>query len=116
MVRLRLQRFGRKNRPYYRLAAIDQRARREGPVLENLGTYDPVNPKKDQQVKLNSERIKHWLTKGAVPSETVRDMLAKLNLVDVKLWEKDREHDRKRLADRLAKKAAEGEKKEEKKA
>ncbi len=116
MVRLRLQRFGRRNRPYYRLAAIDQRCRREGPVLESLGTYDPVNPKKDQQVKLNAERIKHWLTKGAVPSDTVRDMLARLNLVDVKLWEKDREHDRKRLDARLAKKAAEGEKKEEKKA
>ncbi len=113
MVRIRLQRMGRRNRPFYRVCAIEQRARREGPVLENLGIYDPVNPDKAKQVTLNDERVKHWIAAGAQPTDTVRDMLAKRGLVDVKLWETDREHDRKRLAERQAKKAAEGEKKEE---
>ncbi len=116
MVRIRLQRLGRRNRPYYRICAIEQRARREGPVLENLGTYDPVNPDKAKQVNINDERMKHWLGLGAQPTDTVRDMLARKGLVDVKLWEADREHDRKRLEARLAKAAAEGEKKEAKKA
>ncbi|HEX2837581.1 MAG TPA: 30S ribosomal protein S16 [Phycisphaerales bacterium] len=115
MVTIRLQRHGRKNRPFYRIVAMDHLSRREGPVLENLGIYDPVNPKADQQVRINDERAKHWLGKGAQPSDTVRDLFAKRGLVDVKLWEKDREHDRKRMQARLAKAAAEGEKKEEKK-
>jgi small subunit ribosomal protein S16 len=80
-----------------------------------LGFYDPVGPNKDTQVRINEERVKHWLSKGAQPSDTVRDMLAKRGLIDVKLWEEDRKHDRKRMEAKLAKKAAEGEKKEEKK-
>jgi small subunit ribosomal protein S16 len=115
MVTIRLQRHGRKNHPFYRVVAMDHLKRREGPVLENLGIYDPVNPKADQQVRLNDDRIKHWLGRGASPSDTVRDLLAKRGLVDVKLWEKDREHDRKRLQARLAKAAAAGENKDEKK-
>lgn len=115
MVRIRLQRMGRRNRPFYRVCAIEQRARREGPVLENLGTYDPVNPDKAKQVALNDERIKHWLSMGAQPTDTVRDMLARKGLVDVALWEEDRKHDRKRLEERKAKQAAEGEKKDDKK-
>jgi small subunit ribosomal protein S16 len=115
MVTIRLQRHGRRNRPFYRVVAMDHLARREGPVLENLGIYDPVSPKAELQVRLNEERIKHWISKGAQPSDTVRDILAKRGLVDVKLWEKDREHDRKRMQARLAKQAAEGDKKEAKK-
>jgi small subunit ribosomal protein S16 len=116
MVALRLQRFGRKNRPFYRIVAIEKLKRRQGPVLENLGIYDPVNPKKDKQVVLNEERVKHWLSTGAQPSDTVRDMLGHRGLINVKEWEKDREMDRKRLSERLAKAAAEGEKKDAKKA
>jgi small subunit ribosomal protein S16 len=115
MVKIRLQRLGRRNRPFYRLVAMDHRKRREGPVLENLGTYDPVGPKPEAQIVLNIERVKHWLSIGAQPSDTVRDMLAKRGLGDIATWEEDRKHDRRRLEERLAKKAAEGEKKEEKK-
>lgn len=118
MVKIRLQRLGRRNRAFWRVVAMDHRARREGPVLENLGTYDPVAPDASKQIVLNEERVKHWLSRGAQPSDTVRDMLAKRGLGDVKLWEKDREHDRKRLEARLAKaaeEAAKGEKKDEKK-
>jgi len=117
MVRIRMQRLGRRNRPYYRLCAIDQRSRREGPVLENLGTYDPVAPDAAKQINLNEERIRHWLKMGAQPSATVRDMLAKRGLVDVKSWEAEREYDRKMVEKKKAAEAAgEGEKKEEAKA
>lgn len=120
MVRLRFQRFGRHNRPFYRLAAIDQRTRRDGVVIEALGWFNPIETDAAKQIQINEERIKHWISVGAQPTDTVRDFLAKRKLVDVSLWEKDREHDRKRLEKRKAAEAAAqaagGEKKEEAKA
>lgn len=107
MVRLRLQRLGRRNRAFYRLVAIDQRKRREGPVLENLGMYDPLAPDQSKQIVINDERVKHWLSQGAQPTDTVRDMLARRSLIDVKQWEEDRKFDRKRMEERVAKAAAE---------
>jgi small subunit ribosomal protein S16 len=76
-VKLRLKRFGRKHRSFFRLAAIEGRNPRDGRVLEELGSYDPQNRDQDQQIKLNSERIQYWLGVGAVPSETVRSLLKK---------------------------------------
>lgn len=76
-VRLRLKRMGRTHRAFFRLAAMDGRSSRDGRVLEELGTYDPVNKDNAQQVRLNEERIKHWLSVGAVPSETVASLLKK---------------------------------------
>ncbi|HEX8876570.1 MAG TPA: 30S ribosomal protein S16 [Phycisphaerales bacterium] len=120
MVRLRFQRLGRHNRPFYRLAALDKRTRRDGVVIENLGWFNPIEKDAAKQVHLNEERIKHWLSVGAQPTDTVRDFLAKRGLVDVKAWEEDRKHDRKRLEARKAAEAAKaaegGEKKEEAKA
>lgn len=117
MVRLRFQRLGRHNRPFYRLAAIDQRTRRNGVVIEALGWYNPIEKDAAKQIQINEERVKHWISVGAQPTDTVRDFLAKRNLVDVKLWEKDRENDRKRSekkkAAEAAKAAAAAEKKEE---
>lgn len=118
MVRLRFQRLGRHNRPFYRLAALDKRTRRDGSVIENLGWFNPIETDPAKQVQINEERVKHWLSVGAQPTDTVRDFLAKRGLVDVKAWEKDREHDRKRLEARKAAeaaKAAAGDAKEEKK-
>lgn len=105
MVRLRFQRLGRRNRPFYRLAAMDARTRREGPVIERLGWYDPMAVDGAQQVDLKPERIRHWLDKGAQPSGTVRDLLAKngiLNEKEMAQWEKDRETDRNRVTARLS--------------
>lgn len=82
MVRLRLKRMGRTHRPFYRLNAIDKNQQRDGKVLENLGWYDPVARDESKQVSLNAERIKHWLSVGAQPSDTVADLLAKHNLID----------------------------------
>ncbi len=76
-VKLRLKRMGRTHRSFYRLAAMESRNPRDGRVLEELGIYDPQNKVKEQQVRLNTERIKYWLGVGAVPTETVRNLLKK---------------------------------------
>jgi len=112
VVRIRMQRLGRKNRPFYRIAAIDQRTRRNGRVIEALGTYDPIHPDATKQIELNEERMKYWLSVGAKPSDTVRDMLAKRNMGDLKEWEAGREHDRKVVAAKAAAAATAGEKKD----
>ena len=119
MVRLRFQRYGRHNNPFYRLAAIDGRTRRDGPVLENLGWYNPIARDETKQLEINEERVKYWISKGAQPSETVRDILAKRNIGDVKAWEAVRARQRKIVEEKKAAAAAAeaaGEKKEEKKA
>ncbi|TVQ61601.1 MAG: 30S ribosomal protein S16 [Phycisphaerales bacterium] len=107
MVRIRMQRLGRRNRPFYRINAIDKRTRRDGAVLENLGWYNPIEKDAEKQLELKHDRIKHWLEHGAVPSDTVRDFLAKADLLSPKQkaeWEKDREVARNRT---IAKKAGE---------
>ncbi|MDF1868957.1 MAG: 30S ribosomal protein S16 [Phycisphaerales bacterium] len=89
-----MQRFGRTHRPFYRINAIDQQTRRNGRVLENLGHYDPMSKDEDKQIVLKVEEIKAWLAKGAQPSDTVRDMLGKADLLegDMKAkWLSDRE-------------------------
>jgi small subunit ribosomal protein S16 len=113
-----MQRLGRRNRPFYRINAVEKQTRRNGPVIESLGWYDPIAADPAKQLNINEERMKHWLSKGAQPSDTMRDILAKRGLVDVKTWEADRAHDRKVIEERKAREAAapaEG-KKEEKKA
>jgi len=103
VVRLRLQRYGRKARPFYRLAALDQRTRRNGRAIEFLGWFDPIADDPDKQIKLEEERIKYWLSVGAQPTETVRDLLAKRDLVDKGPWEAQRKRRRDLIADRKAK-------------
>ena len=77
MVRLRLKRFGRRNHPYYRITAVDQRTRRDGRVIEEIGTYDPVNKDAEKQSSVNVERAQHWLSVGAQPTRTVASLLRK---------------------------------------
>ena len=72
--------MGRKNRPFYRIGAYDNRTRRDGRTVEALGTYDPLNAKPEEQVKLKEERIRYWLSQGAQPSETVASMLKKAGI------------------------------------
>jgi len=110
MVRIRMQRFGRTHRPFYRINAIDQRTRRNGRVLENLGHYNPMEKDESKQIVLKEDRIKDWLSRGAQPSETVRDMLGRAELLDDKMkaqWEADRAVQRRRGACKKALKDAE---------
>ncbi|KAI8476448.1 MAG: plastid ribosomal protein S16 [Monoraphidium minutum] len=76
-VAIRFQRFGRKKSPFYRLVAIDSRTRRDGRPLEYLGWYDPLK----KETNLNAPAIKQWLSNGAQPSETVRNLLKKAYVI-----------------------------------
>ena len=79
-VTLRLKRFGRLNHPTYRVVATDPRFPRDGRIIEALGYYLPLMPRKAEQVKLNPERISYWLSVGAKPSETVARMIEKIGV------------------------------------
>ncbi|MCG3179868.1 MAG: 30S ribosomal protein S16 [Phycisphaerae bacterium] len=76
-VKLRLKRFGRRHRAYYRLNAIDGRSPRDGRVIEQLGTYDPIEKDPAKAVQVDRERVEYWLGVGAVPSQTVAKLLNK---------------------------------------
>ena len=69
--------LGRKHRPYFRIVAIDSRQPRDGRVLEELGSYDPMIRNTDARVQLRAARVKHWLSAGALPSEKVAVFLKK---------------------------------------
>ena len=75
MVKLRLKRMGAKKVPFYRIVASDSRARRDGRDIETIGTYDPT--KQPAIVNIDEEKALNWLNKGAVPTDTVRSLLAK---------------------------------------
>ncbi len=75
MVRIRLKRFGRKNRPFFRLGVFHGGTRRDGRAIEELGHYDPIVAEADKKYSLNRERIGYWLSVGAKPSETVEAIL-----------------------------------------
>ena len=80
-VRIKLKKVGRRHRPSYRLTAVDRRRSRDSKVIEELGSYNPVHPREDQQVALNRERIEYWLSVGALPTDTVRRMLQKAGII-----------------------------------
>ena len=74
-VKLRLKRFGRRHRSFYRLSAMDSRTPRDGRVIEELGWYDPESKNPDKQLSLKRERIEYWLGVGAQPTDTVAELL-----------------------------------------
>jgi small subunit ribosomal protein S16 len=75
MLSIRLRRTGSTKRPYYRVVVADSRAWRDGRFVEVLGHYDPR--KSPAVVKIDAERAKHWISKGAKPSDTVKSLLKK---------------------------------------
>lgn len=76
-VRIRLKRMGRKNRPFYRIGAFDAHEERDGRYLEHLGHYDPMEKDDEKKIVLKKERIEHWISVGAKPTETVASFLKK---------------------------------------
>ena len=72
-VKLRMARYGTKKRPFYRIVAADIRARRDGRFIEQVGTYDPSPD--PVVVRLKEDRINYWLSHGALPSATVKNLL-----------------------------------------
>ena len=82
VVRIRLARFGRKHKPFFRIVVADSRAPRDGRHIERVGTYNPI-PAKDgiKEVRLRSERIKYWMAGGAQPSSKVAWLLGKAGIL-----------------------------------
>ena len=82
MVKIRLTRLGDKKTPFYRVVVADQRRARDGKFIEIIGTYEPL--KAENQVNLDTEKAKAWLKNGAIPSDTVRDLLVKCGVLEKK--------------------------------
>jgi small subunit ribosomal protein S16 len=78
-VRIRLKRMGAKKRPFYRVVVADSRAPRDGRFIETLGTYNPLTD--PGELKLNADRARLWLSRGAQPSEPVKGILARQGLL-----------------------------------
>jgi small subunit ribosomal protein S16 len=70
---IRLSRIGKKRKPFYRVVVIESSKARNGRIVEAVGTYDPL--KKPAEIKLDAERVKHWIGAGAQPSDTVRSFI-----------------------------------------
>ena len=77
-VKLRLKRMGSKQRPFYRIVAADSRSPRDGRFIETVGTYNPIV--ESDNVKVDEEKALYWLSKGAQPTDTVKNILSKVGI------------------------------------
>jgi small subunit ribosomal protein S16 len=75
LVKIRLTRLGSHKKPFYRMIVTDSRTRRNGPFIEILGTYDPL--KEPSEIKIDVERAKHWIEKGAQPTDIAKKLIDK---------------------------------------
>ncbi len=81
-MKIRLARGGSKKRPFYRIVAADSRMPRDGRFIEKLGTYNPLLPKdSEERVKMDIERIQHWIAQGAQPTDRISRMLEAAGVV-----------------------------------
>jgi small subunit ribosomal protein S16 len=84
-MKIRLARGGSKKRPFYRIVAADSRMPRDGRFIEKLGTYNPLLPKdSEERVKMDVERVQHWMKEGAQPTDRVARMLEAVGVLDKK--------------------------------
>ncbi|GAB6059036.1 30S ribosomal protein S16 [Desulfonatronum parangueonense] len=74
-MKIRLTRMGSKKKPFYRLVAVNSETRRDGRALDFLGYYNPM--KEPNEIKIDTDKVRDWMAKGAKPSETVRSLLRK---------------------------------------
>lgn len=74
MVKIRLKRLGAKKRPYYRVVVMDARKPRDGRAIEEIGYYHPIEAK-ENQVKVDVERAKYWISVGAQPTPVVKSLI-----------------------------------------
>ncbi len=74
-VKLRLKRMGSKQRPFYRIVAADSRSPRDGKFIETVGTYQPIY--KENNIIVDEEKALKWLNNGAIPTDTVKNILTK---------------------------------------
>ena len=78
-VKIRLKRMGAKKAPFYRVVVADERAPRDGKFIEEIGYYNPLTDPAD--IKINAEKATKWLANGAQPTETVRTLLKKTEII-----------------------------------
>jgi small subunit ribosomal protein S16 len=80
MVKIRLRRMGRRNRPFYRVVVADSRSPRDGKFIDIIGHYDPLTD--PATISVDGEKAAKWLKDGAQPTDTVRSLLNKLGIID----------------------------------
>ena len=73
MLAIRLMRMGAKKRPSYRIVVKEKQSKRDGAYLENLGTYNPT--REPAEIKIKGDRVEYWISKGAQPTDTVRQLI-----------------------------------------
>ena len=78
-VKIRLTRLGDKKSPFYRVVVADSRTSRDGKVIDKIGTYDPKTD--PAEIKIDAEKAKEWLVKGAQPTETAKTILVKAGVI-----------------------------------
>jgi small subunit ribosomal protein S16 len=84
-MKIRLARGGSKKRPFYRIVAADSRMPRDGRFIEKLGTYNPLLPKdSEERIKMDLDRVKHWLAQGAQPTDRVSRFLEAAGVLEKK--------------------------------
>ena len=93
-VRIRLSRGGAKKRPFYRIVVADSRRSLDGKFIDQLGTYNPMLAKDNpERIKLDADKAKDWIAKGAQPSDRVKIFLSNINLIDKPIiTEKTKKH------------------------
>ena len=75
MVKIRLQRQGKKKNPFYHIVVADSKSPRDGKIIEQLGTYDPMT--EPATIKLDKEKVEKWIKNGAKPTDTVKFLIEK---------------------------------------
>ena len=101
-VKLRMTRMGRRHRPFFRITAVESRTPCDGRILEKIGHYDPMEKNQENQIVLDTERAQYWLEKGAVPSDSVADILRKNGLTCSYIEKKQARRDKARSIARAA--------------
>jgi small subunit ribosomal protein S16 len=85
MLKIRMSRGGTKKRPFFKIVIADARSPRDGRFIERIGHYNPLLPKENaERVKIDLERVKHWLAQGAQPSDRIERFLADMGLAQKK--------------------------------
>ncbi|MBO5790746.1 MAG: 30S ribosomal protein S16 [Clostridia bacterium] len=79
-VRIRLRRMGAKKKPFYRVVVADNRSPRDGRFIEEIGYYNPLTD--PAEIKIDADKAKDWMNRGAQPSDTVKALLKKSNIID----------------------------------
>ena len=79
MVKIRLKRMGMKKKPFYRVVVADERSPRDGRFIEEIGYYDPM--KNPADIKIDAEKAQKWLNNGAQPTDTVKALLKKSDII-----------------------------------